>query len=302
MSWNPAEPPAQLGRVFVVTGGNAGLGYFAAEQLAGTGARVVLASRSREKAERAMASIRRRMGGARVEFLELDLSSLESVRRAGDTLADFDRLDGLVLNAGLTSGARTRQTTRDGNELILGTNYLGHFALTARAWPALSRTDGSRVVGLGSVATKLVALDEDDLQSIRRFNFFRAYALSKHTVHGFIFELDRRLRAASSASRAVLAHPGFALDGLSSRRPGVVTPAVAERMLALAAQGKNRGAAPVVRALLDPAARSGDFIGPRRTLTGPPERVAPVASSASADFGRRLWTLSEQWTHEPFAV
>ena len=138
MTWTPSAPPRQDGRVFAVTGGNAGLGYFTAEQLAGTGARVILASRNREKARQAMRAIRAVHPAADLGFAELDLSSMASVRDAADELRSEPRLDGLVLNAGMVSGsARHRKQTPEGNELVFGTNYLGHFALTALVWPAL---------------------------------------------------------------------------------------------------------------------------------------------------------------------
>lgn len=302
MTWNPTQLPDQSGRTILITGGNAGLGYFAAEQIARTGAHIIIASRNQQKADAALATIRNRVPSARLESMPLDLSSLASARALGDRIAQLDRLDGVILNAGLTSGAPTRQTTTDGHELIVGTNYIGHFALLARLWPALERSTSARVVGLGSLATWLVKLDASDLQSERRFEFFRAYGFSKHAVHGLVFELDRRARASGSAVSAVLAHPGFALNGLSARRAGIVPWSLAERMLAPVAQGKNRGAAPIVRALLDPTARSGDFFGPRFALKGPPERLTPVASSSSLEFGQELWRLSEEWVGETFEV
>ncbi len=99
-------------------------------------------------------------------------------------------IGGLINNAGLVSPPARRATTEDGHELIVGTNFFGHFALTAQLWPAMTAT--ARVVGLGSMATRMVRLDPSDLLSDRRYRPFRAYGLSKHAVHGFAFELDRR--------------------------------------------------------------------------------------------------------------
>ncbi len=300
--WNPAQPPRQHGRTVVVTGGNAGLGYFTAEQAASAGARVILASRDLAKADAAIASIRSRVPGAELDFVELDLASLDSVRRAADELSGLESIEGLVLNAGMTTGPAERRETADGQELILGTNYVGHFALTALLWPTLQRAAHSRVVGLGSLATRIVPLDPYDLQSERRYSFFRAYAFSKHAIHGFTLELDRRARASGSSTFGMLAHPGLSLDGLSSPRPGITEPSAVTALLAGIAQGKNRGAAPVVRALLDPNAAGGDFFGPRYGVAGVPRRATPTASSASPEFGRRLWALSEHWTGMSFPV
>ena len=306
MTWSPSRLPEQRGRVFVVTGGNAGLGYFTAEQLASTGAHVVLASRNMQKADAAIRAIRDRVPRASLDRMAVDLSSLESATAAGAAIAEFDRLDGLVLNAGATTGSRSRLETDDGLEAILAGNYIGHFALTAAAWPILARTPESRLVGLGSLATEIVPLDPADLLSERRFGFFRAYAFSKHAIHGFVLELDRRARAAGAGVSGILAHPGYAIDGLSPLRTGVVERSAAERAygasIALAAQGKNRGAAPTVRALLDPTVVGGEFVGPEFLTRGRPVLQEPVASSASPEFGAYLWQQSELWTGVRFDV
>ncbi len=304
MSWDPRRLPSAAGRTFVVTGGNAGIGYFTTEELASTGARVILASRSAEKAERAMASARERFPGAQLEFVPLDLSSLSSVADAAEQLRGLGPLDGLINNAGLVSPPAHRTLTEDGNEIVVGSNFFGHFALTAQAWPAMTPT--ARVVGLGSMATRMVRLDQSDLLSERRYRPFRAYGFSKHAVHGFAFELDRRIRAAGEHRLSLLAHPGFSVDGLSERRPGINDISRATRLrdgiLAIAGQGKQQGAWPAVRAALDPDAVSGQFYGPSRTLTGPPVVMAPVVSSATPEFGAYVWALAEEHTGVTFAV
>jgi len=292
--------------VYVVTGGNAGLGYFAAEQLAATGARVVLACRNAARAQAAKASIGRRVPGAYVDRMKLDLASLDSVRLAAEEIAELGRVDGLVLNGGTTTPPRRRETSADGHELVFATNYLGHFALLAQAWPALYAAEDARVVGVGSLATQVVRLDADDLQSERRYAPFRAYAFSKHAVHGLVFELARRLAAAGDGQRALLAHPGYAIDSLTSARDGVVAgrsgPARLAGVASVAAQGKNRGATSIVRALLDPEALNSTFFGPEHRTKGRPVPVQPVASSASPEFGRRLWERSEEWADVPFPL
>lgn len=307
MSWDPGVLLRQDGRTVVVTGGNAGIGYFASEQLAAAGARVVIASRSRERTERAMAALRDRVPGASVSFVELDLASFASIRRAAGELAALGPIAALVNNAGLVIPPGRRRETEDGLELLVGGNAIGHFLLTALLFPALEPT--GRVVGLGSLATRIVALEPDDLLSERRYRGFRAYAFSKHAVHGFAFELDRRLRAAGDARASLLAHPGYAVSELAARVPGVndaksASHRVVGYLSAPFAQGKDRGAWPAVRAAIDPEASSGEFYGPGelRELRGAPRVVAPVASSASPDFGARLWSLAEGRTGVSFPL
>jgi NAD(P)-dependent dehydrogenase (short-subunit alcohol dehydrogenase family) len=304
--WSPTDLPLQDGKTFVVTGGNAGVGYFTAEQLAGAGARIVIAARNAAKAEAAIAAIAARAPRASCVFVPLDLTSLTSVGRAATRIRDLGPIDGLVNNAGLVVSPRRRQVTGEGIELLTGGNFFGHFALTARLFDAL--TPQARVIGLGSQSTRMVPLDRKDLLSTRWYQGFRAYAFSKHLVHGFAFELDRRLRAAGSERLSLLAHPGFAVSGLAPRRTGVSEQSPARRLaeivlFSFVGQGKDHGAWPTVRAATDPDAVSGTFYGPSfATLRGLPAPLAPVASSASRAFGAQLWDLAEELTGVGFAV
>ncbi|MBN9605687.1 MAG: SDR family NAD(P)-dependent oxidoreductase [Actinomycetales bacterium] len=306
LAWDPRALPRQDGRRIVITGATAGIGYFAAEQLAAAGADVVLAARSQEKTRRAIDAIRDRVG-ASVTSVRLDLASLDSVRRAADELAGGTAIDALVNNAGLVIPPGRRRETEDGLELLVGGNFVGHFALTARLWGALA--PGARVVGLGSMATRMVRLDPDDLMSTRRYRPFRAYGLSKHAVHGFGFELDRRLRAAGSARTSVVAHPGYAVSELADRVPGIndekgFSHRVAGALSAPVAQGKDHGAWPVVRGAIDRELSGGEFLGPGGLmgLRGAPTVQAPAPSSADPAFGARLWALAEAWSGERFDV
>lgn len=305
-SWDPTRLPSQAGKTFVVTGGNAGVGYFVSEQLAGAGGHVVLASRSKEKADAAAASIRERVPGAEIDFVHLDLSSLAAIRETAEKLRDLPNIDALINNAGATTGGKQRKVTEDGLEFTVGSNAFGPFALTALTFPALK--SGARVVGLGSDATRIVKLDPANLQSDHgKFKFFTAYGYSKHAMHAFAFELQRRLTAAGSGVESLLAHPGFALDGLGAQRPGITdkTSGIAhagEIVMGIFAQGKDRGAWPVVRAAIDPDARGGEFFGPKRMTSGQPVLIKPNPSSASADFGAEFWRQAEAATGIPFSI
>jgi NAD(P)-dependent dehydrogenase (short-subunit alcohol dehydrogenase family) len=295
-SWDPTHLPSQSGKTFVVTGGNAGIGYFVCEQLAGAGARVVLASRSADKANTAIESIRSRVPGADLSFVQLNLSSLGAIREAAEKIRKVGSIDVLVNNAGATSGSNQRVTTEDGLEFVVGSNAFGPFALTALVFPSLATT--ARVVSLGSMATRLVKLDPTNLQSTSgKYNFFRAYGYSKHAMHAFALELQRKLAASGSGIESLLAHPGSAVDLKSARRPGIndrIKPL--DYLSAIFSQGKDRGAWPIVRAAVDPAARGGEFYGPHRSVTGRPVRLEPVASSASEEFGAEFWRQAEAAT------
>ncbi|MEW2219403.1 SDR family NAD(P)-dependent oxidoreductase [Streptomyces sp. NPDC006990] len=264
-SWNVHRLPRADGSVFLITGGNAGIGYFVAEQLSATGATVVLGSRNPAKAEAAMASIRARVADADVRAVPLDLADLSSLRSAVESLG-VERLDAVVHNAGVALDDPPRSTTEDGHELMFGTNHLGHFALTCRLMPLLSAAPSARVVTVGSFAAKSERLDLDDLQSRTDYRPKRTYGRSKLAQMYFGLELDRRLRAVDSTVQSVIVHPGGALDSLTPSRPPVHVRTTGAWLraapAALLLQGKHAGAWPAVRGALDPAVRGDHIWGP----------------------------------------
>ncbi|WP_367039101.1 SDR family NAD(P)-dependent oxidoreductase [Streptomyces sp. Je 1-332] len=299
-AWDVHRLPTAEGRNFLITGGNAGIGYFAAEQLAATGALVVLGSRNAAKADAAMASIRSRVPDARLRHLRLDVADLSSLRSAVDGLG-LARLDAVVHNAGVALDDPPRRETEEGHELMFATNHLGHFALTRWLAPLLSSAPAGRVVTVGSFAARSERLDLGDLQSSRDYRPKHAYGRSKLAQMCFGFELDRRLRAVGSTVLSVVAHPGGALDSLTPSRPPVHVTSPGERLRSLPAgllvQGKDAGAWPVVRAVLDPEVRGGQLWGPRAFgLRGRP-RLEPVPSHMSdPSVAAHLWTASCELT------
>ncbi|GAB7188515.1 Rossmann-fold NAD(P)(+)-binding protein [Kitasatospora sp. Ki12] len=298
--WNVHRLPRADGSVFLVTGGNAGIGYFVAEQLSATGATVVLGSRNPAKAEDATASIRARVPGARVRAVRLDLADLPSLRTVAESLR-VERLDAVVHNAGVALDDPPRTETRDGHELMFGTNHLGHFALTRWLMPLLTAAPAARIVTTGSFAAKSERLDPDDLQSRDDYRPKRAYGRSKLAQMYFGLELDRRLRAAGSTVTSVVVHPGGALDSLTPARPPVHVRTTGARLgaapAALLVQGKHAGAWPAVRAVLDPAVRGGQLWGPRAFgLRGTPRREPLWPHLADTSVAARLWDASRDLT------
>ncbi|WP_326770629.1 SDR family NAD(P)-dependent oxidoreductase (plasmid) [Streptomyces sp. NBC_01591] len=294
--WNVRRLPGADGRVFLVTGGNAGIGYFTAEQLSATGATVVLGSRNPTKAEAATASIRARVPGARVRAVRLDLADLSSLETAVESL-EVERLDAVIHNAGVALDDPPRKETGDGHELMFGTNHLGHFALTQWLMPLLSAAPAARVVTMGSFAAKSERLDLDDLQSRKDYRPKRTYGRSKLAQMYFGVELDRRLRAAGSTVASVVVHPGGALDSLTPSRPPVHVRTTGARLsaapAALLIQGKHAGAWSAVRAVLDPAGRGGQLWGPRVFgLRGEPRREPVWNHLADPSTAARLWDAS----------
>ena len=218
MTWTKEDIPDQTGRIAVVTGANSGLGAITARELAKAGADVVMACRNTSKGDDVAADIRRQAPGSTVEVAELDLADLTSVHSFAEGLG-HERLDLLVNNAGLM--AIPRRETKDGFEMQLGTNHLGHFALTGLLVDRLERTPEPRVVTVSSGAHHMArGINFDDLQSTKRYFRWTAYSQSKLANLLFAFELERRAQAAGSPLRSMAAHPGYAATNLQTRGGG----------------------------------------------------------------------------------
>ena len=274
--WSTEQIPDQHGRTAIVTGANSGLGLVSARELARHGASVVLACRNTAKGESALREIEAAVPDARVEVSELDLGSLESVRSFAERYrSTHDGLDLLINNAGLM--APPRGETADGFELQLGTNHLGHFALTGRLIGAMEGRADARVVCLSSIAHRTGRIKFDDLQSERRYSRWRAYGQSKLADLMSALELDRRLRAAR-------------LDGQErGRPPGLLRHQPAERRAAALGsdghesdqrdrrpvRGGGRAADALCRHLSGPAGRQLRRAGRARRVPWPPAHQHP---------------------------
>jgi len=296
-------------KVAVVTGATGGLGYATAVGLARTGARVVLAGRDAAKGQAALARLRREAPDAVAEFELLDLANLASVAAFAERmLAVHPALDILVNNAGVMAPP-ARRTTADGFELQFGTNYLGHFALTARLMPALLRAgQGARVVQVSSLAHRGAAMAWGDLQAERRYNAWKSYGQSKLAMLVFALELARRAKTHAWPLVSDAAHPGWAVTDLIANGPGGGAPGLKEQVMEvgfrLFGQSAVDGARPIIFAAASPNAKAGGYYGPTgfQEIKGPsgPARIMPQAQDAGA--GTRLWTVSETLTGVAFPV
>jgi NAD(P)-dependent dehydrogenase (short-subunit alcohol dehydrogenase family) len=301
-NWTCNDIPPQAGRLAVVTGATGGLGYETALALAGAGAEVILTGRNEAKGNAALAAIRAQHPRALISYQHLDLASLASVREFAERFThEHAALDLLINNAGVMTPP-ARKETADGFELQFGTNYLGHFALTAQLLPALRNADGARVVNLSSIAHKLrAAIHFDDLQWTRRYDPWAAYAQSKLAMLMFAFELQRRSDANDWGLLSNAAHPGFARTDLIANGPGEYSLAnLVGRWTVqpLMSQSAAAGALPTLFAATAPEAKPGGYYGP----VGLFETKGPVGEAAIAPraldhaVAARLWDVSEQLT------
>lgn len=293
--------PDLAGRTILVTGANAGIGYWCAEILAGHGARVLLGCRSTERAEVAASSIRAHAPGADLGIVPLDLGSLVSITAAAASIGE--RIDAVICNAGVKAADRGARTA-DGLDLMVGTNFVGHFALIARLGDVLA--DDARVVAVGSLAHRFAEIDPATLAQPWTGPSLRQYGRSKAALMAFAFELNRRWRG--SARSALCAHPGYAVDPLTPHRDGLAEVSTVTRALAALSrplvQGKDAGAAPIVHAAVAADATGGDYWGPGGLLEfrGAPRRVAASAQVRSVDVGAELWAVAEHMAGVRFRI
>lgn len=297
--------PDQSGRLALVTGATGGLGLETALALAGAGAEVVLVGRNAGKGADALAAIRRTFPAAQIRFEQVDLARLSDVTSFADRMLAAGRpIDILINNAGVMALA-TRQTTADGFEMQFGTNYLSHFALTARLLPLLV-AGRARVVQLASIAHKGGRIRLDDLNYERGYKAWPVYQQSKLAMLMFAIELQRRSDAAGWGLTSVAAHPGYAHTSLIANGPaqgagglyrwGV---SVFER---IAGHSAAAGALPTLMAATAPDVTPGGCYGPQgwQDLKGPPGPAAIRPQALDASVASALWQASEQLTGQTF--
>jgi NAD(P)-dependent dehydrogenase (short-subunit alcohol dehydrogenase family) len=287
--WTAADLPSFAGRTVIVTGANSGLGLVAAHELARVGAKVVLAVRNTSKGTQAAAGIT-----GDVEVRELDLQDLASVRAFADGV---NGVDVLINNAGIMAVPYAQ--TVDGFESQIGTNHLGHFALTNLLLPKVT----DRVVTVSSMMHLLGWINLNDLNwKSRPYLAWPAYGQSKLANLLFTKELQRRLDAAGSRVRALVAHPGYSatnLQGQTGNRMGTRVWDAGNRLFATTAEFGARQT--LYAASQDLPGNT--FVGPRfamRGPTGPTPYRSPLARDANK--ATALWELSEQLTDIKFAL
>jgi NAD(P)-dependent dehydrogenase (short-subunit alcohol dehydrogenase family) len=295
--WTEEAIPDLTGRTSVITGANSGLGLESARMLAAHGAHVVLTARDRLKGEAALARVGQEVPGASLELRMLDLADLDSVRAFAEGLRDDGvPVNVLINNAGVMM--TPPRTTKQGFELQLGTNHLGHFALTCLLLDVLAQADDPRVVTVSSTFHKQGKIDFDDLMQTRRYSPTAAYAQSKVANLLFGLELQRRLSAAGSPVRSLMAHPGYSNTNLQIAGPTGWRKATMRIGNPLLAQKPAIGALAQVRAAVAPDVVGGQYYGSPSLFEtrGHPELVQPSRYARDPQVAARLWEESEKLT------
>ncbi|HEX2591480.1 MAG TPA: SDR family oxidoreductase [Rhizomicrobium sp.] len=300
-----ADLPSLTGKTIVISG-TGGIGYESAFVLAGKGADIILAGRNAAKGAESLAKVKRVYPEARIVFEVLDLADLSSITAfAARMAASHDRIDTLVNNAAVMA-LPNRRATRDGFEMQLGTNHLGHFALTAQLLPLLRAAKAPRVTTVASTAARpSTRINFDDLNAERRYSAWGAYQQSKMANLLFMFELQRRSDANGWNILSDAAQPGYARTDLIANGPGIdsffsrVTAAILRPIFS---QSASDGALPIVFAAASPQAAKSGYYGPQGLfeLKGPVGKSSVPPPAQDARVAAQLWAVSEKLTGVSF--
>jgi NAD(P)-dependent dehydrogenase (short-subunit alcohol dehydrogenase family) len=296
-NWTATDIPDLTGKRFLITGATSGIGLAAASELARRNAQVVITARSVEKAREAI----KKIGPGLVDYLLMDLTDLDSVRKAA---ARVDKaFDVVVLNAGVMATPFTKTT--NGFELQMGTNHLGHFAFAG----LIKNQIKDRLVVVSSFAHKMGSFGDNSIDSIKnmclgigKYQKWPVYGATKLANLLFVAEVER-LRIANNWSFIPIAvHPGYSDTNLqavaSQMRGAAMEEKVTMAINKVLAQPAKQGALPTLAACIYPGLIGASFIGPNGFLEmrGTPKLTRARALAYDQVLAKNLWTVSEELT------
>ncbi len=292
--------PSQKGRIAVVTGANNGIGFETTKALANYGFKVIMACRSKVKAEKAKVEILNTVPTADLDILQLDLSDLDSVRVFAQNCKDnYVKLDVLINNAGVLIYSGKKNGA--GIELQFATNHLGHFLLTNLLIDLMPDDTASRIVALSSLAHKSAKIHFDDLNGENIDDAEAVYGQSKLANLMFADELNRRLKKTGKKIIALAVHPGGSDSGLFDEMSRVKY--YTFKMLSPFILNSNTSAAkPSLFAALSPNVQGGEYFGPQgfNEFKGKVGFAKRSEYSRREDVAQKLWQLSEEMTEQSF--
>ncbi len=290
--WNTGLIPEQKNRVIVITGATSGLGKEATRVLANKGAKIIMAVRNVKKGLDVVNEISKINDRSDIIVKELDLASLKSVHRFADEMRrEYKQIDTLINNAGIMMCPFSK--TDDNFEIQMGTNHLGHFALTGLLMPLIKKGNNARIVVTSSIAHKFGNINFSDINwEKRKYKTNRAYGDSKIANLYFAYELSRKLKSQNQNIKVTISHPGWTKTELQRHTN------LSGLLNNIFAQHVNMGTQPTLRAATDPTAESGDFYGPAKhfEMHGHPVKVKSNKLSHDKEACSRLWDISEQLT------
>ena len=296
--WTFDDIPELSGKTIIVTGSNSGIGFESIKCFSAKGAQTILACRNIKNGKSAKEQILEEYPNAKIDVMNLDLADLESihsfVKKFNET---HSKLDVLLNNAGIIC---PYEKTKDGFEIQIGTNHLGHFALTGLLLNLLRDTKGSRIVNVSSLGHKFRKIDFDNFMFENgNYTIMKAYGNTKLSNLLFTYELQRRFERFNVDCIAVAAHPGVAKSNLSKyiiKKPLYrIGMGIANSIMS---QSTSMGALPEIRAAVDPLVRGGDYFGPGgfQEWKGYPIKVKSNDASHDLKSAEKLWEISEKLT------
>lgn len=296
-NWNASQIPDLTGKRFLITGATSGIGLAAATELARRNANVVITARNAEKARDAI----KKIGPGLVDYILMDLTELESVKRAA---ARVDRaFDVVVLNAGVMATPFTK--TVDNFELQMGTNHLGHFAFAGLIKDQIK----DRLVVVSSFAHKMGSFGDNSQDAIRnlclgigKYQKWQVYGASKLANLLFVSEIERLRIEKNWSFIPVAVHPGYSdtnLQAVASQMRGAATEEKITMMInKILAQPASQGALPTLAACVYPDLIGASFIGPNgfMQMRGTPKLTRAKALAYDQLLAKNLWQVSEELT------
>lgn len=303
IKWTTDNIPDLIGKIIIVTGGNSGLGYEAVSAFANNSAEVILACRSVEKGNAAKSEIEKGHPSGKIIVKELDLMDLSSVISfAADIKLKYTQLDVLLNNAGIMM--TPYGLTKDGFERQMGTNHLGHYALTGLLLDLIINTPKSRVINVSSNAHKWGNTDFDNLlfEKGKDYTPTKAYGRSKLSNLLFTYELQKHFQSNNIDSIAVAAHPGASMTNLASHLEGKFLYKLLLPLAGLFTHRPAAGALPEIRASVDAKVKGAEYYGPSgmNEMKGDPVLVQSNKASHNMEDARKLWEASEKLTGVKF--
>ena len=297
--WNLENINDLTGKTILVTGGNSGLGFEAVKAFAGKGAHVILACRSTIKGNDAVIKIKEEFPNSDITVRELDLADLKSVTSFATIFKKENKqLNVLLNNAGIMMVPYG--LTKDGFEKQIGTNHLGHFALTGLLLDLLKATPKSRVVNVSSIAHKSGIMNTENLlyENGADYSPMKAYGRSKLSNLLFTYELQRFFEKNKIDSLAVVAHPGVSDTNLFNHAAPKWLMTLLRPLFLFMIQPASMGVLPEIRASLDASVKGGQYYGPdgKKEMKGYPVLVESTVESHNEEDARKLWELSEKLT------
>jgi NAD(P)-dependent dehydrogenase (short-subunit alcohol dehydrogenase family) len=304
--WTEKDLPDLTGQIIIITGANSGTGFAATKFMSAKGATIIMACRNPDKANTALESIKNDNAEAKLEFIQLDLSSLASIRQFSEEFKKkYSSLDILINNAGMSQTPEIK--TEDGFEMQIGVNHLGHYALTGLLMDRLVTTKDSRVVTMSSMNHEQGIMNFDNLFLEGEYHQMKAYEQSKLANLLFSYELSRRFTHAGVHVESIAAHPGFVKSNIMKSNEYTERSFGFDMMFnifGLIAMTPSKGSLGIMRAATDSSLNNGDYVGPTKLggFRGPPILLSSSENSYNEKDAAKLWELSEQLTGVKYVI